>query len=255
MTAPIPDESGRLEQILKSVDHFKPVTTRRSFMQKAVLAGGTAAVATVGLGRLANVFASSSPVLDFVNAAVGAERIGIAFYGNALGTGSPYSLAADAADHTLLNNSHRGYFMAAFNQETSHLAALIANGGSFPFNHFAFPAGTFATAEKMLAMGQGLESIFIGAYLGAVKAGASDGTSLGIFVAEVAAQICGIECEHRVLINDIAGVSPPNDRFYEGDVLSPPSGKAGDTGTRSRVYAAAGDAVNALLGLGLSPSA
>src|SRR6476661_571037 len=105
----------------------------------------------------------------------------------------------------------------------------------------------------MLAMGQSLESIFIGAYLGAVKAGAAAGSSLGTFVAEVAAQICGIECEHRVLINDIAGVSPPNDRFYEGDAV-PPSGAPGDTGTRSNVYAAAGDAVNALLALSIKPS-
>ena len=187
--------------------------------------------------------------------AVGAERIGIAFYGNALGNGSPYSAAGDPATRTLLNSSHRGYFMAAFNQESSHLAALIANGGSFPFGHFGFPAGTFDSAGSMLAMGQSLESIFIGAYLGAVKVGAADGSSLGTFVAEVAAQICGIECEHRVLINDIAGVSPPNDRFYEGNVLSPPSGATGDTGARSTVFATGGDAVNALLALGLAPSA
>jgi ferritin-like protein len=204
---------------------------------------------------VASVFASSNPVLDFINAAVGAERIGIAFYGNALGSVSPYSVAGDAATTTLLNSSHRHYFGAAFNQETSHLAALIANGGSFQFGHFGFPSGTFGSASSMLAMGQSLESIFIGAYLGAVKAGATDGTSLGTFVAEVAAQICGIECEHRVLINDIAGMDPPNDRFYEGDVLSPPSGVLGDTGARSTVYATAGDAVNALLALGISPSA
>jgi hypothetical protein len=190
------------------VDHFKPLATRRSFMQKLLLAGGAggAAVAAASLGKVTTVFASN-PVLDFVNAAVGAERIGIAFYGNSLGTGSPYSVAGDPATHTLLNSSHRGYFHAAFNQETSHLAALIANGGQFGFGHFGFPAGTFDSAGTMLTMGQSLESIFIGAYLGAVMAGATDGTSLGIFVAEAAAQICGIECEHRVLINDIAGVS------------------------------------------------
>jgi hypothetical protein len=67
-------------------------------------------------------------------------------------------------------------------------------------------------------------------------------SSLGIFVAEVAAQICGIECEHRVLINDIGGIDPPNDRFYEGDVLAPPSGGLGDSGARSTVYATAGEA-------------
>jgi len=49
------------------------------------------------------------------------------------------------------------------------------------------------------------------------------------------------------------GVSPPNDRFYEGDLVAP-GGAFGDTGMRSTVYATAGDAVNALVGLGISPS-
>lgn len=255
MTQQVDHETGRLEQILQSVDFFKPIATRRGFMQKLLLAGGGAAVFAAGAGKIATVLASGNPVLDFVNAAVGAERIGIAFYGNALGSGSDFSVAGDPSTRTLLNSSHRGYFSAAFNQESSHLAALLANGGAFPFAHFGFPAGTFGDAPTMLAMGQHLESIFIGAYLGAVKAGAVDGSSLGVFVAEVAAQICGIECEHRVLINDIAGVDPPNDRFYEGNVLSPPSGVLGDTGPRSQVYASAADAVNALVALGITPSA
>jgi len=250
-----PEETGRMEQILRSVDYFKPVATRRGFMQKLAIAGGAAAVAAVGGSRVVGVLAgASNPVLDFVNAAVGAERIGIAFYGNALGSGSPYSASGDPATHTLLNQSHRGYFGAAFNQESSHLAVLLSKGGSFPFGHFAFPAGTFDNPSNMLAMGQNLESIFIGAYLGAVLAGATDGSGTGIFVAEVAAQICGIECEHRVLINDIAGVSPPNDRFYEGDAVAP-SGAVGDTGARSTVFGTAGDAVNALLALKITPSA
>jgi hypothetical protein len=54
-----------------------------------------------------------------------------------------------------------------------------------------------------------------------VAAGATLGGTLGTTVAEAAAQICGIECEHRVLINDIMGVDPPNDRFYEGNTITP----------------------------------
>lgn len=255
MTDQIDRETGRLEQILKSVDFFKPAATRRGFMQKMLLASGGAAVAATGAGKFATVFAAlTGPVGDFVNDAVGAERIGIAFYGNALGMGSDFSVGGDPAKNTLLNNSHRGYFMAAFNQESSHLATLQGVGGAFPFSHFAFPAGTFGDAPTMLAMGQKLESIFIGAYLGAVKACAGAGTSFGITVAEVAAQICGIECEHRVLINDIAGVAPPNDRFYEGDVPPAPSAALGNSGARSTVYATGGDAVDALVALGITPS-
>src|SRR5258708_35930324 len=116
MRTPSQPEGGRLEQILQSIDHFKPMATRRSFMQKLMLAGGTAAVASAGLGRGGNVFASS-PVLDFVNAAVGAERIGIAFYGNALGSGSPYSIPRGPATHTPLNSSHPCHLLAAVTHE------------------------------------------------------------------------------------------------------------------------------------------
>jgi len=239
-----------LEQILKRVDFFKPVATRRGFMQKLALAGGAAAAGVVGLGKMTSVLADSAT--DFVTAAIGAERIGIAFYGNAIGSVSPYSASGDPATNTLLNSSHRGYFQAAFNQETSHLGVLKSLGlPDFPFHTFQFPAGTFANKESMLAMGAALESIFIGAYLGAVSQGASHGN---VLVAEAAAQICGIECEHRVLINDIMGVSPPNDRFYEGDVAAPPSGAMGDTGMRSTVYPTAGAAVDALVALGIKPS-
>ncbi len=237
-----------LEQILKRVDFFKPVATRRGFMQKLMLAGGAAAAGAVGLGRLPIAYAGS---FDFVPAAIGAERIGIAFYGNAIGSGSPYSAPGDAATTTLLNSSHRGYFQAAFNQETSHLTVLQSlNHPDFPFHTFTFPAGTFANKESMLSMGAALESIFIGAYLGAVSAGASSNNT---FLAEAAAQICGIECEHRVLINDIKGISPPNDRFYEGDVTSP-STDLGNTGMRSTVYASADLAVADLLKLNITPA-
>jgi hypothetical protein len=75
-----------------------------------------------------------------------------------------------------------------------------------------------------------------------------------MLVAEAAAQIMGVECEHRVLIRDIAGEDPPNNRFYEGDVGSPPTGALGDTGVRSTVYTTGGDAVSALLALGITPS-
>lgn len=242
-------EPGGLEQVLRRIHFLKPVATRRGFMQKVLLAGGGAAAGIAGVGRVTNAFADTAT--DFVNAAVGAERIGIAFYGNAVGTGSPYSIPADVATRALLNSAHREYFGAAFDQESSHLQTLLGAGGSFPFSHFAFPAGTFASAGAMLAMGMQLESIFIGAYLGAVKAAAATGNAL---VAEVAAQICGIECEHRVLINDIAGIDPPNDRFYEGD-LGAPSAELGNTGRRSVVYSTAGAAVSALVALGITPSA
>jgi hypothetical protein len=249
-----PDISQRAENVLRRVDLFKSVSTRRKFMSRLLAAGGGAAVGGALVGRLQTAFASTdSDVLNFGNAAVGAERIGIAFYSNALGTPTEFGVAADQAKGTLLNDGHRVYFNAARNQETSHLATLQGLGLSFPKTVFRFPAGTFDSASNMLAFGEQLEDIFIGAYLGAVKAAAGDFDGLGTFVAEAAAQIMGIECEHRVLIRDIAGLNPPNDRFYEGDVAAPPTRALGDTGVRSTVYATGDAAVSALLGLGVTP--
>jgi hypothetical protein len=189
------------------------------------------------------------PVTAFGNAAVGAERIGIAFYNNALGKVSPFGVPSDLAKGTLLNSAHRIYFEAAGNQEDTHRVVLRSLGLDFPFSVFRFPAGTFDSAAAMLAFGEQLESVFISAYLGAIKVAASATNS---FIAETAAQIVGVECEHRVLIRDIAGEDPPNDRFFEGDTGAP-SSTLGNTGTRSTVYATAGDAVNALLALGITP--
>jgi hypothetical protein len=230
------------------------LATRRAFVKRAaVVGGGVAGLGLFGLTGSAAA-ATDADVVQFGNAAVGAERIAVAFYSNALGDSSPFGVPGDVAKGTLLNAAHREYFEAGRNQETSHLAVLQSLGLNFPFSTFAFPPGSFASAKAMLALGEQLEDVFIGAYLGAIKTGAATGTSTGQFVAEAAAQILGVECEHRVLIRDIAGEDPPNDRFYEGDVDSPPSGQLGDTGTRSVVYGSGDDAVAALLALGIVPS-
>ncbi len=246
------DAAQRAENILRRVDLFKPISTRRTFMSRLLAAGGGAAVGGALMSRVQAVFASTdAQVVNFGNAAVGAERIGIAFYSNALGTSTEFGVPADQAKGTLLNDAHRVYFNAARNQETSHLTTLRGLGLQFPKTVFSFPAGTFDSAPNMLTFGEQLEDIFIGAYLGAVKAAAADPGTLN-FVAEAAAQIMGIECEHRVLIRDIAGLNPPNDRFYEGNVGSP-SSDLGNTGTPSVVYATGDAAVAALVALGVTP--
>lgn len=252
-----PLDAERIDQVLRSVDHFRPNQTRRRFVEKLLAVGSGAALAAgatvLGTPTVARA-ASDSDILAFGSAAVGAERIGITLYDNALGVKSPYGVSQDVAKGTLLNSAHREYFMAAANQETDHLATLVGLGLTFPYSTFAFPAGTFDSASSMLAFGEKLESIFIGAYLGAIKTGASVGDSLGILVAELAAQILGVECEHRVMIRDIAGQDPPNDRFYEGDQSAATGATLGNSGTRSTVYASGSDAVAALVALGISPS-
>lgn len=240
-------DSERAENLLKSSELFRATSTRRTFMARLMAAGGGVALgAGVGGGLLFRNSASAvvhadgvDPVVAFGNAAVGAERIAVAFYANALGQTSAYGVVSDEAKGTLLNSQHREYFRAARQQEQDHQDTLVSLGLAFPYHVFGFPAGTFSSASAMLSFGEKLENIFIGAYLGAIKVAASETNT---FIAEAAAQILGIECEHRVLIRDIAGDDPPNNRVFEGNLSA----------NGSTVYASGGDAVNALLALGVS---
>lgn len=249
------DQLNGLDRVLASVEFFKPIASRRKFLTALAAGGAGVAAAATGLARAVPASADTGTVLGFGSAAVGAERIAVAFYSNALGVSSDFGVASDIAKGVLLNKAHRDYFTAARNQEANHLATLESLGLTFPASTFAFPAATFASAPAMLAIGEQLENIFIGAYLGAVQSAAALGTSFGTFIAEAAAEICGVECAHRVLIRDIAGEDPPNDRFYEGDAGVPgPGGDPGNTGTRSHVYSTGPDAVTALLALGITAS-
>lgn len=239
-------DGERAENLLRSSEFFRATSTRRSFMARILAAGGGVALgAGIGGGLLARNGLSvahadsTDPVVAFGNAAVGAERIAVAFYANALGASSAYGVASDEAKGTLLNSGDRRYFQAAQQQEQAHQDTLVSLGLSFPYSVFSFPAGTFTSAPAMLAFGEHLESIFIGAYLGAIKAAASETNT---FIAEAAAQILGIECEHRALIREVAGDAVPNNRVFEGNLSS----------NGSTVYASAGDAVNALLALGIT---
>lgn len=90
----------------------------------------------------------------------------------------------------------------------------------------------------------------IGAYLGAIKVGA---TAANRFIAEAAAQILGVACAHRALIRDIAGEDSPYGRWLEGDITTP-GGSVGSADVRATVYATPGDAVNARLALVIVPS-
>src|SRR5215472_6155834 len=127
----------RIEKILSTSDFFQATSTRRMLVQRILASGrGLAVGGAVGLAVLSrgmkSVRAANDPVIDFGNAALGAERIGIAFYSNALGQESPFGVAGDLAKGTLLNSAHRTYFEAARNQENMHRSVLESLGLKFP---------------------------------------------------------------------------------------------------------------------------
>ena len=97
----------RIETILSTSDFFRATSTRRTLVRRILATGrGVAVGGAVGAAVLSrgmkSARAADDPVMDFGNAAVGAERIGIAFYSNALGQGSPFGVASDLAKGTLL---------------------------------------------------------------------------------------------------------------------------------------------------------
>ena len=131
--------------------------------------------------------------------AAAAEALGITFYYEGI-RGGFFAGLPDA---------QQWYLQAALDEERNHLDFLMAHGAAAPPAHFFFPAGLFADLDAFLGQLDLLENIFIGAYLAAIQRLRQLGEPL---LAEVAAQILGVEAEHRVLGRVMAGAALPSDR-------------------------------------------
>jgi Ferritin-like domain len=221
-------------------------STRRSFIQKASLAGAGIA----GLGGLLSVMAgeahagvraiSSKPnpaLNDFdfdfpegrrgdkniLIAAEIAEALAVTTYTNIINT-SPF--------FGNLPNDDQGYLIAARQEEMSHyLLEQSVTDEPSPFTTFFYPANMFSDPQTTLNILVTLEDAFIAAYLVGVRNFSTSDLRV------TAARIMGIESDHRTLarvlgpdvapqdggpINSITGfagvpesVAPPNNNGYE----------------------------------------
>ncbi len=172
---------------------------------------------------------------DIFTAALVAEDLATTFYYNAL-VGpviqDPNLAGPGGTPHNPNpNDSNPGnvaYLQAAFTEEIDHadlMRSLLGIGSSQqdPYQTFYFPAGTFNTLSPFLALLDALENAFIGAYLVAVQEfavlavnGANGYTSDQLeYFAKVAASICAVESEHRVLGRVIGSMNPANQKAYE----------------------------------------
>ncbi|MGB8886222.1 MAG: ferritin-like domain-containing protein [Candidatus Korobacteraceae bacterium] len=172
---------------------------------------------------------------DIFTAALVAEDLATTFYYNALvgpviqdpnlagPGGSPHNPNPNDS-----NPGNVAYLQAAFTEEIDHadlMRSLLGIGSSQqdPYQTFYFPAGTFNTLSPFLALLDALENAFIGAYLVAVQEfavlavnGANGYTSDQLeYFAKVAASICAVESEHRVLGRVIGSMNPANQKAYE----------------------------------------
>ncbi|MCS7006867.1 MAG: ferritin-like domain-containing protein [Thermoleophilia bacterium] len=113
-------------------------------------------------------------------------------------------LAIDFYRKAIASKQFRGeelaYMGAALGNEQAHYKALAGVlGAEAPkWLRFTYPSGAFGSARAIAKLGQALETAFVGAYLGAVTALASNELK------GVAAQIGANEAQHLAFQREIA---------------------------------------------------
>jgi hypothetical protein len=164
--------------------------------------GGVALVSGGAVLALAAPAAAADPPgegdLAVVRLAASAELLAEAFYNGCI-TAKTFE------------PDERDYLVDARRNEREHyaaLAAVLGTGAPVASDfQFAFPPRVFATRRSAAKLGAGLESAFVGAYLGAVQALQS------AELRSVAAQIATSEAQHLSVMAGIAGRSPIGPSF------------------------------------------
>jgi hypothetical protein len=168
------------------------VTTRAQFLRRAG-GGGLALVAggsVLSLAQGSALAATSSGDVAIAKLAATAELLAIDFYTKAIASKQ-------------IKGSELSYLGGALGNEQAHLAALKGVLGSATPTGltFKYPAGAFASRHSIGALGQALETAFVGAYMGAVGALQSNALK------SVAAEIGACESRHLSVLTNIAANS------------------------------------------------
>jgi ferritin-like protein len=165
------------------------VTTRAQFLRRAggtglaLVAGGS----VLGIAQGSAVAATASGDVAIAKLAATAELLAIDFYTKAI-----------ASKH--LKGDELSYLAGALGNEQAHYAALKGVLGSATPKGltFKYPSGSFASRQRIGALGQALETAFVGAYMGAVTALQSNALK------GVAAEIGACESRHLSVLTNIA---------------------------------------------------
>lgn len=191
----------------RAEDLVRASLTRSRFLkQTGALVGFASLFAITGSAS------ASSPdtTQSILNAAVTAEQIATALYYEAIAGPSAPNLGR------VHNNNNLNYFQAALWEEYQHIQLLGDRGGvsltGSTTPTIYFPSNAFSNSGNFLSLLDTLENAFVGAYLAAVSYWASQ-SQPGF--AEDAAQIMGIEAEHRALGRVTSGTNPPNNLIVE----------------------------------------
>jgi hypothetical protein len=204
-------------------ESFTTPRSRRGLLKVAALGAGGLAVGTGTLLSAVPAFAkgatsakAATSAGDILSIAATAEALAVTFYTHGIKHAHKLGLASDQQE----------YLEAAVIEEQIHYNFLVANGGKALTKEFSFPHGpnTFTRLGLFVDTLLQLEVDFIAAYLAAVKEFAEQGQP---GLAQIAAQIMGVEAEHRVLGRDIGSLVPANNFGYEVALLAKVSDAVG----------------------------
>jgi len=204
-----PDELSKEKATANLMASFSSRRSRRSLLKGAV--AGAAGVAAVGAGSLLlPKYAHASgggegpedTIVQILSIAATAEQLAVTFYAQGIANASKLQITGANYD----------YLVAAIVEEQIHRDFLVANGGKPITDTFSFPHGaeTFKDQLTFVNTLQQLEEAFIAAYLAAVSEFSQYGQHR---LAQIAAQIMGVEAEHRGLGRSISSNFPFADNF------------------------------------------
>lgn len=151
---------------------------------------------------------SPDSVQTILNVAITAETLAVIFYTEVLNN----------AHRLGLNNTAQQDIKAALVEEAIHRNFLEKQGAKPLTTRFSFPNGqdTFRHFDRFFQTQQQLEALFVAAYLAAGKEFAQLNRPDLVLIA---AQIGGVEAEHRAIGRAIANKTPANNRAFETALL------------------------------------
>jgi hypothetical protein len=158
----------------------------------AVLAAGSAFGALAGTARADTI---PDGDLAYLRMLISTELLGADFYKNAVAA-DPYRGAAAKELKLALANESAHY---------RTLSTIVSNAGQVPATgddiDFSYPAGAFATTGGVTKLAVALETLFLGAYLGA-SAGIQT-----ISLMQPIAQIAANQAQHLTVFSQLLGRS------------------------------------------------
>ena len=191
--------------------------SRRDFLKTAAWA--TAALSAAGIGGFG--IASRSATASHENYPTYQGLGDAAIFSFALQLerleGTFYARGVDAG---LFSGTALAQIAAIRDHEMAHVDAITTtlNGAGAPIPpapNFTFPPGVFENQGAFLQLAATFEPVGIGAYGGAAAALESKD------LLAAALSIHNVECQHRVAINILNGVQPPNNLAFEPSLPLP----------------------------------